>query len=76
MDNTLVIILGAGVLFLIITWVAIIDIATKDFGSQPVKIGWGIFVALVPFIGCIAYFIFGYKKGKRGTKKEEMENNV
>lgn len=40
------------------------DIAKKDFGAITTKAIWG-FTALIPFIGCVIYLIFGYKKGKK-----------
>lgn len=58
-------IIGGGIVFLLLTWWAIVDIALRDFPSQPLKVGWAIAVALVPFAGCLAYFIFGRRMGKR-----------
>ena len=74
--NTIYFVAGTGILFLLLTWIAIIDIATKEFSSKPVQAGWGIVVALIPGIGCIAYFIFGIRKGKRKKKLQAPENNV
>ena len=62
MSSTLMIIMG-GVLFWLLTCVAVIDIARKDFGAIEKKAAWG-FVSLVPFIGPIIYFAVGIKKGK------------
>ncbi|QTA81821.1 Phospholipase_D-nuclease N-terminal domain-containing protein [Desulfonema limicola] len=67
---------GTGIFFLLLTWIAIIDIAMRDFTSKPVQIGWGIAVALIPGIGCIAYFIFGIRQGKRRQKLQSPENSV
>lgn len=53
-----------GLLFFVLTSAAIIDIATKDFGSIGKKAAWG-FTAMIPFIGCLIYFVFGYRRGKR-----------
>ncbi len=64
MDQTITFWLGVGALFLVMTFIAILDIAAKDFGSMGKKLVWG-FIALIPFIGCIAYFAFGFRKGKR-----------
>ena len=50
--------------FWIMTCIAIVDIARKDFDGIEKKAVWG-FVALVPFIGVVVYFIFGARKGKR-----------
>jgi len=63
MSSTLMIILS-GILFWLLTCVAVIDIARKDFGGIEKKAAWG-FVSLVPFLGPIIYFAFGIKKGKR-----------
>ena len=60
--GTLIILTGA--LFYLVTCVAIIDIAQKDFGGLEKKVLWG-FIALIPFIGCIIYFAFGYRRGKK-----------
>ncbi len=51
------------------TCIAIVDIARKDFGGIEKKAAWG-FTALVPFIGVIIYFLFGYKKGVPKSKKQ------
>jgi len=66
--ETVIVVMGAGLVFLILTWWAIVDIALRQFPSQPIKIGWGIAVALIPFAGCLAYFIFGTRMGKRREK--------
>ncbi len=68
MTTTHLVIMG-GVLFWLITCWAIIDIARKDFSRPEFKVGWIIFAALVPFIGVLAYLIFGYKKGVPRSKK-------
>jgi uncharacterized membrane protein YhaH (DUF805 family) len=65
MSSTLMIILS-GILFWLLTCVAVIDIARKDFGGIEKKAAWG-FVSLVPFLGPIVYFAFGIKKGKRAA---------
>ena len=62
-------IIAVGALFWIVTCLAILDIARKDFGSMEKKAGWIIFAALVPFIGVLAYLIFGYRKGIPRSKK-------
>ncbi len=66
--ETVLFVVGAGLLFLLLTWWAIVDIAMRQFPSQQVKIGWGIAVALIPFAGCLAYFIFGTRMGTRGER--------
>jgi len=62
-------IIEAGVLFLLLTWLAIFDVARKDFGTTGKKVMWG-FIALVPFIGPIIYFIIGYRIGKKPVKTD------
>ncbi|GBC60720.1 hypothetical protein DENIS_1679 [Desulfonema ishimotonii] len=66
--HTITVMAVIGLVFLLVTWMAVIDIATKEFSSQGVRIGWGITVALVPFIGCLLYFLFGFRKGVRKEK--------
>jgi len=68
MNSTLMIIL-AGVLFWLLTCLAVVDIARKDFGAIEKKAAWG-FAALVPFIGPIVYFIYGFKKGTPKIKRQ------
>ena len=68
MSSTQLIILG-GLLFWLITCWAIIDIARKDFGTMEKKAGWIIFAALAPFIGVLAYLIFGHGKSIAKSKK-------
>ena len=61
-------IISVGLLFWLLTCIAIYDIARKDFGAIEKKAIWG-FMALVPFIGPIAYFAFGFKKGTPKARK-------
>ncbi|MDD4391251.1 MAG: PLDc N-terminal domain-containing protein [Desulfobacterales bacterium] len=53
-----------GLFFFILNCCAFIDIAFKEFGSRGRKILWFI-VALVPFIGCVIYFLTGFWQGKK-----------
>ena len=53
-----------GVAFFLITCVALLDIARKDFGSIQMKALWAFVAALVPFIGVVVYFLFGFRRGK------------
>ena len=55
--------------FYLLTVLAIIDIARKDFGSMGKKALW-CFIAVFPFIGWLVYLLFGYRKGK---KPEDIE---
>jgi uncharacterized membrane protein len=54
-----------GIAFFLMTCVAILDIARKDFGSIQMKALWAFVAALVPFVGVVIYFLFGFRKGKR-----------
>jgi hypothetical protein len=54
-----------GLVFFLLTCVAILDIARKDFGSIQMKALWGFLVAMLPFIGVLVYFLFGARRGKR-----------
>ena len=62
--DTVTFFVGIGIAFYVITCLAIFDIAKKDFGKLAYKFMWGV-IALIPFIGCIIYFVIGYRKGKR-----------
>jgi hypothetical protein len=55
--------IGIGLLFFLLTGWAVIDIARKDFGGIEKKALWG-FITLIPFIGPVVYFAFGFRKGK------------
>ena len=59
------IIVLTGVAFFLLTCVALLDIARKDFGSIEMKALWAFIVALVPFIGVLVYIFIGRHKGKR-----------
>ncbi|CAN2040522.1 Cardiolipin synthase N-terminal domain-containing protein [Candidatus Magnetomoraceae bacterium gMMP-15] len=61
-------ILGMGLIFLLMTWWAIWDLAYKDFDSIGQKALWA-FIALIPFIGCVVYFLIGRKKGLKRKNK-------
>jgi hypothetical protein len=63
--STGMIIVLTGVAFFLLTCVALLDIARKDFGGIQFKALWAFVVALVPFIGVMVYFLFGFRKGKR-----------
>ena len=61
--STGMIIVLTGVAFFLMTCVAILDIARKDFGSIQVKALWAFLVAMVPFIGVLIYILFGRTRG-------------
>jgi hypothetical protein len=62
--STGMIIVLTGVAFFLMTCVAILDIARKDFGSIEMKALWVFIVALVPFIGVLVYIVIGRTKGR------------
>ena len=62
-----------GVAFFLLTCLAILDIARKDFGSIQMKALWGFLVAMVPFIGVVVYFLIGARKGKRPAADETAD---
>ena len=61
--NIYYIIIGIGTLFLLLTWMAFLDIARKKFSSFEKKLIWGV-VVCIPFIGVVLYLIFGMRTGK------------
>lgn len=73
--TTAEIIIYTGIACYLLTCLAIIDVATKDFGSLPKKAIWG-FVAFIPFIGFLLYFVLGFRKGKRTKNMESPENSI
>jgi hypothetical protein len=72
--STGMIIILAGLAFFILTCLAILDIASKDFGSIQMKAVWAIIVCLLPFAGVAIYFLFGFRKGKRRAAEAPAEN--
>lgn len=63
--STGMIIVLTGVVFFLMTCVALLDIARKDFGAIQVKALWAFLVAMVPFIGVLVYLVVGRTKGRR-----------
>ncbi len=45
-----------------LTMLALVDSMQKDFGSPKAKFIWHI-IAMIPFIGWLIYYLFGYRKG-------------
>jgi len=62
--QTIKMVLGLSVPFLLATLWAVIHAAQKEFGSLREKVLW-MMVAAIPFIGFIIYLIFGLRKGKK-----------
>ena len=71
--STGMIIVLTGVAFFLMTCMAILDIARKDFGSIEMKALWVFIVALVPFIGVLVYLLIGRTKGKRPAADASVE---
>ncbi len=63
------IIIAIGILFYMATCWAILDISKKNFGHIKYKVMWAI-ISFIPFIGCIIYFLIGYKKGVKKIIKQ------
>ena len=67
------IIVLTGAAFFLMTCMAILDIARKDFGSIEMKALWVFIVALVPFIGVVVYIFIGRRKGRLPDDDELAE---
>ncbi len=62
--STASIIIVSGIVFWLLTAIALIDILTKNFGSLKNKVIW-VIVAFIPVVGWLIYLIFGFRKGAR-----------
>jgi hypothetical protein len=62
--STFTLVAGIAAIFWGLTMLAVVDIVLKDFGSVTTKAMWG-FIALIPFVGWIVYFLLGSRKGVR-----------
>ena len=69
--NTVTFFVLVGLLFLLLTFWAILDIAQRDFGSFAVKAAWMFTAAMIPFIGCILYLLFGLRMGVKQKETGE-----
>jgi Phospholipase_D-nuclease N-terminal len=63
-QSVLIVLLVLATISCLLTMLALRDIILKDFGSTKAKLIWH-FVALVPLIGCLVYFVFGFRKGRK-----------
>lgn len=61
-------VISIGFLFFVATCLAILDAAQRDFGSLEKKAVW-VFVAVIPFVGFVVYFLKGVKQGARPGKE-------
>ena len=58
-------ILAGALLFVGVSLYAIRDALSRDFGSSNAKLAWVQLAVLVPFLGGVAYLIFGRKRGRK-----------
>lgn len=59
-----------GTFFFLLTCISLLDVARKDFGGTEMKALWG-FITIIPFVGPLAYLLFGFKKGKASGPKPQ-----
>ena len=59
------VVIGVTLAFMLVSWWAIRDAFSRQFGSTNEKIFWVQLAVLVPFLGGILYFLFGKKRGKK-----------
>ena len=65
MDLRLVaIFLGLCFPFFLLTILAVVSVAQRDFGTQGKKALWWV-IASIPFVGFIPYFLFGIRQGEK-----------
>jgi len=62
--ETLKVFVIIGLLFYLVTCLVFLDIARKDFGTLAKKVMW-VAIAMIPFIGCVIYLVFGFRKGRK-----------
>lgn len=72
MSHTVTVFIGIGLFFFILTGLAILDIARKNFGSMGKKGAWGC-ATLIPFIGPVLYFAIGFRMGSVPGEPENTE---
>lgn len=58
-------ILGGAALFVGVTCYSVHDALRRDFGSTNAKLAWVQLAVLVPFLGGLAYLIFGRNRGRK-----------
>ena len=64
--ETILIFAGICVPFILLTAWAVVDAALKDFCTVARKAVW-VIVAAIPFVGCVIYFLFGRRQGKKAA---------
>ena len=62
--KTLLIILGLCVPFFLLTILALVDLAQREYDPPRKKVIWWV-VASIPFVGFIPYLLFGLRQGKK-----------
>ena len=62
--KTALIIIAAHIPIMLLTLWAIVDAAKREFETTGKKVLW-LFVAAIPYVGFLIYFIFGCRKGKK-----------
>ncbi|WP_320169674.1 PLD nuclease N-terminal domain-containing protein [Maridesulfovibrio sp.] len=63
--ETWMIILGSVGVFAVMSLFAIWDAFHREFPSNMEKVGWIQLSIFIPFLGCLAYFVLGRKRGKK-----------
>jgi uncharacterized membrane protein len=67
MDNSLIhtilVWMGIGLFFFVLTTLAVTDVLRKQFSSTRIKTFWGL-IAIVPFVGWLIYLLLGFRKGR------------
>lgn len=58
-------ILAGALVFVGVSLYAIRDALGRDFGSTNAKLAWVQLAVLVPFLGGLAYLMFGRKRGRK-----------
>ncbi len=64
-----------GLFFLILTWLAILDISRREFSGPNLKLIWGMVVCMVPFLGVIMYLIIGRRTGSIPPLQEGSQDS-
>jgi len=56
-----------GIFFYVLTCIALLDIALREFADPLKKVLW-VFATMVPFFGVLVYFFYGRKKSTPRSK--------
>ncbi len=63
--STWIIILSSVGIFAAMSLFAIWDAFKRDFPTSMEKVGWIQISIFIPFLGCLAYFLLGRRRGKK-----------